>query len=124
MAVPEEASQLQEVAQLAYIAGVVIGAQHLHGVRRYAKLAMRYAGEQGLCKERNILAAVAQGRKLNGEGVEPVIEVLPEFTLGHQAAHGLMGRRNQPEIAFAYFVLLEPGDRSGLAARSSFTCMA
>ena len=78
------------------------------------KSAGRHPGKQRLRQQRNVLAALAQGWELDGEGVEPEIEVLAEFALGHEPAHGLVGGRDQPEIGLAQFGAANPAVGSRL----------
>ena len=58
-----------------------------------AKRAMKSADELG-----HVLEAFAQGGHPDGEHVEPVIEVLAEASLLHEADQILVGRRDQPEV--------------------------
>ena len=57
---------------------------------------------------RDVAAALAQGRHVDLDDLEPEVEVLPEASLFDQALHGLMGRRDDARLRRAWLL---PTDR-------------
>ena len=95
------------------------------GAGHAAALLQVEAADERLGQRRDVLAAVAQRRRLDREDVEPVEEVLAEAALGHRHARGRgwwptgCARRPSPGAC-------EPIGSISLScsARSSLTCMS
>src|SRR3990172_6342466 len=76
--------------------------QRPHGVRgdlrdRFPFLPAE-PGEDMAGEDRDIFLSFAQGRDMDGEHVQPVIEVVPEPSLIHLTAQVPVGRRQDPDI--------------------------
>ena len=91
-----------DILELADIARPGIALKHGEGLRVDAvdvlSLFRGEAGDEAADELGHVLEAFAQGGHPDGEDVEPVIEVLAEAPLLHEADQILVGRRDQPEV--------------------------
>ncbi len=69
--------------------------------------------EKVLDQERDIVAALAQRRKLDADDLEPVIKVLAKLPLGDRVGQVAVGRRDQPDVDLDRLVRAHPHDLAG-----------
>src|SRR5438093_11659305 len=102
LAVASEYAALEDVLQLAHVAGPVVAHQHVDGRRRDATdlppVLARVLGEKVVRKQHDVRFAVAQRRDEDGEDVQSVVEVLAELPLGHAGFEVAVGSDYQPDI--------------------------
>jgi hypothetical protein len=98
----EDDGAMQDVLELAHVAGPVVAREHLEGTGRHAAhVAVALAGDlahEVLDECGNVLAPLAERRHVDRHDVEPIVEVLAERALAHGAPQIHVGRRQDPHI--------------------------
>ena len=83
IAVAEQRCAFQQVAQFAHIARERLGLQQaLRGSAQAARALRLQACQQGGTEQGNVVLAFAQGRQVDREGAQAVVQVFPEAALG------------------------------------------
>src|SRR4029077_16624397 len=86
----EDDHALNAVAQFANVSGPVVIVQELHGswsdLGRLPALRLRELVEKGVDQEGQVLQPLAERRKLDGNPLEPVVEVIAEGALADHRA--------------------------------------
>jgi len=112
--VDQQRRTLENVAQLANIAGKAVRAQAVHGPSRQPQLAgPRDPLQQRIDQQRYVLRALAQGRQRNGEGADPVVKVLTKLPGLHHLPEVPMGRADQAEVRLLRLDAADPAEGSG-----------
>src|SRR5271168_5552782 len=109
---------LDGVFQFADVAGPVIDFQAAHGfgINRFDFFAhgFRIAIKERAGEQRNIFAAFAQGRQVDGDDAETVVEVLAEAAFGDFLGEIFVGGGNDAHVHVAFFGAAERADFSFL----------
>ncbi|MNH11809.1 hypothetical protein D3C79_713330 [compost metagenome] len=112
------AGHLQEVAQLAHVAGEVVALQLLQELAMQAaeRLAILLGklGHEVLAQHGHVIHVLAQGGDQQQALAEPVIEIGPELALLHVTTEGLMGRGDEAKIGVALLLGAERPVAAGL----------
>ena len=103
---------LEDVLQLAHIAGPVVAHQHVDGGCRDAAdlppVLPRVLGEEVVREQHDVRFAVAQRRDEDGEDVQAVVQVLAELALGHARLEVAVGGHHQPDVDADRFGAAKP----------------
>ncbi len=96
----EDHRAFDDVAQLADVARVVVGEQHLDhlGGQRQLPVAVLDAAEEVLGDGGNVALVLAQRRHVHREGGEPVVEVLAELAAIDHALDVAVGRGDDADV--------------------------
>jgi hypothetical protein len=104
----------QGIRQFPDVARPVVGAQgveRLGGNPDFAPLmAAAQVGQQGIHQQRDVLPPLAQGRHMQGQHAQAVIQVGPECPVAHHGGKIPMRGREDADIHLAGLVLAQPLD--------------
>ena len=82
MVLRQGASPFDRVLQFAHVAGPVVGTEHLHrltrDLKRLAGSWMDFIFEEMGYKQWDVIPPLVQTWQMNGNDIEPVVEVFPE----------------------------------------------
>ncbi len=104
---------LHDVLQLAHVPRPVVTDQAIERVGRDAALAelAGVLGQEVLDQQRNVAPPLAQRRQVQGDDVEPIVEVLAELPLAHQGLEVAVGGGQHADVDANRLVAAEPLDR-------------
>ena len=93
---------LDHVLQLPHVAGPVIRLQQLQCPRRQLQVGLAVLlpvpGEEAPREQRNVLPALAQGRQLDGDDVQPIVQILPERAVRDHPLQVDVGGGDDPDV--------------------------
>ena len=126
-AVADQHRALDDVLQLAHVAGPVVADQHVDGGGGDAPDALavlaRVLGEEVVGEQQDVRLPLAQRRHEDGEDVEPVVEVLAEGPLGDGRLEVLVGGGDEPDVGRERLGSAQRSNSRSCRTRSSFTCV-
>ena len=98
---------VQGVFKLPHVARPVVIDQRAHGsLRNLADRLLKFVADRsqemkGECG--NVVASISQGRRVNREDVDAVIQVLSEATFGYHSFEVLVGGRDEPHVGLLHY---------------------
>ncbi len=127
----EHHGALQQVVELAHVAGPGVGEQQVRDIGRKRRNALPRAGallQQMGSQRQDVVAAFAQRRQRQGKYVEAVVEIFAEAARGHFFAQQPVGggddahvERHRRAAAEAFdFTLLQNAQQFGLQCERHF----
>ena len=117
------------VFQLAHVTRPVMGAQSFHGLPAYlerlSRASMDLVSEKMADQEWNIVTTFAEGWEVNGNNIEPIVEVFPESAVLDSFFERFVARRDNADVYVnrdvvahsADFAFLENAQESALEHR-------
>ena len=98
----EDNESLYQVLEFAHVARPVVAAEQLHGLGAEAAHLTLLVGvghlQEVVDQQRNVVPAVSEGRDLDRDHVESVVEILPEAALPDRLLQVLVGSGQHPDI--------------------------
>src|SRR5438445_4459933 len=121
---PQHDGPLQHVLELADISGPVVSLEDDHGLRSdaarllaevLAELLQEVRDEEG-----DVLATLPERGQLDGDDVEPVVQVLPEDTILDGVLQVAVGGGDEPHVGLHVLGVAHPPDLAGLDRPEEF----
>src|SRR5271166_2490076 len=107
-----EQGLLEDALQLPDIPRPGIASEAIHHLRcNFSDLTPQLdiiAPQEELHQQRQVVSPVAQGRQMDGDDIEPVIEIRSEFTLRRPRLQIAVGSPDQPHVGPDQFVATDP----------------